>query len=70
MPRPKRSDKFFYQTLKKRGSNKGLIFFGRNYLHKGEATLQELLDFMKQKGIDPAKVKLDPVLLLWAKSDG
>jgi hypothetical protein len=22
------------------------------------------------KGLDPAKVKLDPVLLLWAKSDG
>lgn len=70
MPRPSRSDKFFYQVPRRTGARKGQVFFGTNTLRKRdgqEITLQDLFDFMKEKGIDPAKVSLPTEMLFWEK---
>ena len=68
MPRASKDSKFFHQVPRKTGGRKGQIFFGRNHRYEGEVTLQDLFDYMKENEIDPAKVQLNPMILLWAKT--
>jgi hypothetical protein len=69
MPRASKNDKFFYQAPKKTGAQKGQVLLATNVRcrkDEGKATLQEFYDFVKEIGIDPAKVEL-PSFALWVK---
>jgi len=59
MSHTKKSDKFFVYAPKKTGYFKGKRLLGIKHTYKEGAknlTLQDLLDFLKEKGIEPAEV--------------
>lgn len=61
MPRPKKTDKFFFYTAKKTGFFKNKRLIGVNHLQEGGSdnlNLQDLIDFVKENDIDPSKVKI------------
>jgi len=61
MPRPKKTDKFFFYTAKQAGFFKNKRLIGVNYSQEGgpdNLNLQDLIDFVKENDIDPSKVKI------------
>ncbi len=60
MPRAKKGDKFFMQKL---GASKGRHLIG---LRAESANLQDLLDFLKEKNINPAKVDIPSTFITQA----
>ena len=59
MPRAKKTDKFYINKMRGRRSY-GNHLVGINRLYEGDPknlTLQAFVDFLKEHGIDPAKVK-------------
>lgn len=67
MPRARKGDKFFAYATKKDGDRKGQIFLGVNGI--GTASIQDLLDFLKEKGIDPHRVPLPGNFMAYAKPE-
>lgn len=62
MPRTLKTDKFFMYNAKKSGYWKNKILLGVNHVYvKGnkDVSLQDLFDFLKEKNIDPLRVKLN-----------
>ena len=61
MPRPKKTDKFFFYTAKKSGFHKNKKLIGVNHFHEesgNNLNLQDLINFVKENDIDPSKVKI------------
>ena len=61
MPRALKTDKFFIGSVQKKGPAKGKIVLSFNCLYNGETdkiTLQDLIDFLKEKGVKPSAVKV------------
>ena len=62
MPRARKSEKFSLTVLSKSGLGKNfyLLKINFNYEHYGEEaddfTLQDLLDFLEEKGVEPSRV--------------
>ena len=59
MPRAKKTEKFYISKVpghKKYGTH--LVRINRLYEGSENLTFQELVDFLKEQGLDPAKVKL------------
>ncbi len=68
MPRALKSDKFFIYAPKKHGRRKGQMLLGVNGM--SERNIQDLLDFLKEKGIKPSAVSLPPNFMVYAKPEG
>ncbi len=64
MPRALKSDKFCIYAPKKRGYRKGEMLMSTNGNH--ELSVQDLLDFLKEKGIEPSRVPL-PFFVVYVK---
>jgi len=61
MPRPKITDKFFVYNARKSGFCKNKMLIGVNHMYGGKTDnlyLQDLIDFLKEKEIDPSTVKI------------
>lgn len=61
MPRAKKTEKFFYYLPRRSGYWKNRILIGVNCSYEGkkeEITLKDLNDFLKEKNIDPSKIKI------------
>ncbi|MFZ2038697.1 MAG: hypothetical protein WAV11_02065 [Minisyncoccia bacterium] len=59
MPKATKKDKFFFYAKNKTGYLKDKILFGENSKYTGgPLTLQDVIDFLKEKGIDPSRVEL------------
>jgi hypothetical protein len=61
MPRPKKTDKFFFYSPKKSGYSRGKMLVGVNHRYEGgtdNLNLQDLIDFLKENEIDPSNVKV------------
>ena len=68
--RAKKSDKFFVYAPKKSGFWKDKRLLGINSSYEGGTdtiTIQDLVDFLKEKGIDPAKIVLPRGFVIYAK---
>ena len=66
----KKTEKFFIYAAKKSGRNKGKRLLGVNHLYEGgtdSLTLQDLVDFLKEKDIDLSTVKLPESFITVAK---
>ncbi len=66
MPRSTKKDKFFYLNPGKTGSRKGKILFGVNSNYEGNVgnlSVQDLVDFLKEKNFDPSKVSLSSMFI-------
>lgn len=69
MPRSTKKDKFFYLNPAKKGWRKGKILMGINPNYEGDVdnlTVQDLVDFLKEKNIDPVKVSLPSIFMTTA----
>jgi hypothetical protein len=56
MPRGLKTDKFYIYAAKKSGQRKDKMLLGVNGNDEDNVTLQDLLDFLGEKNISPAKV--------------
>jgi hypothetical protein len=59
--------KFFLYAAKKSGCWKDKRLLGVNHSYEGEVTLQDLVDFLAAKNIDPNTVILPRVFSVYAK---
>jgi len=68
MPRVLKSDKFFIYAAEKSGYWKGKRLLGINHSYDGEAhfTIQDLVDFLKDKKIELSKVLLSDSFIAYA----
>ncbi len=63
-------DKFFIYAAKKSGYLKNKRLLGVNHRHAGaELTLQDLLDFLREKNVDPSSVIIFHNFTTYAKED-
>jgi hypothetical protein len=61
MPIASKNDKFFYYKPSTKGWRKGKGLIGLNLKYEGnieDLNFQDLIDFLKEKNIDPKKVLL------------
>ncbi len=71
MPRALKSDKFLIYAPKKSGYWKGKMLIGVNLSHAGEGnelTVQDLLNFLNEKGVDPSAVKIPVTFTTYARA--
>jgi len=60
MANRRKDAKFFIYNPDQSGQHKGTRLLGFNRLYVGETpTVQDLLDFLKEKGVDPTDVPID-----------
>jgi hypothetical protein len=66
----RKSEKFFVYAAKKSGIYKGKRLLGVNHSYEGgldSSTLQDLIDFLKEKRIDPSTVEIPNGFITVAK---
>jgi len=63
--RTMKSDKFYIYAPKKCGRRKGQMLLGSS--GTGELSVQDLLDFLNERGIDPSRVPLSPIFVTYTK---
>ena len=71
MPRATKKDKFFIYTAEKSGNFKNKMLLGVNHFYEGDVeniNLQDLLDFIKEKNIDPSRVHISSSFSSYAKA--
>ncbi len=70
MPRALKSDKFFLHAVQKRGPFKGHRLLGVNHTYRDgkNITLQHLLDFLKEKGIETSQVPVLDSYMVYIKA--
>ena len=60
MANRRKDAKFFIRRPDRSGQYRGTRLLGQNHLYVGETpTIQDLLDFMKENGINPSDVPLE-----------
>ena len=64
MPRMKKGDKFFLQNNSRK---KGVKLMGVNVAYSAEITLKDLLAFMAEHELDPARVLVPPAFITHIK---
>lgn len=68
MPRAVVSDKFFIYAPKKQGPQNGQRLLLVNHTHSGKANLEDLMQFLKEQGINPSQVPLPEGFVIFLKS--
>ncbi|MFA5935071.1 MAG: hypothetical protein WC827_04255 [Candidatus Paceibacterota bacterium] len=61
MPRALKTDKFFLGAIQKSGRMKGKRLLSFNYAYSGDTSkinLQDMIDFLKEKGVEPSSVEV------------
>lgn len=67
MPRARKLNKFFIHAPKKYGRHKGQRLLGIETAD--EVSVQDLIDFLKEKGISPSSVPLSSGFMAYAKPE-
>lgn len=66
----RKTDKFFIHAARKSGKSKGKRLLGVNHSYGGgteNVTFQDLVEFLKEKNIDPSTIVLPSSLMMEAK---